>query len=56
MLINFLVYSVKMKIYVNNIRGLSKKFVDTCNFILNNDAIFRKVLKYFNIDYNNACV
>lgn len=26
------------------IRGLSEKFVDTCNFIQNRSAIFRKVL------------
>lgn len=33
-----------------------KRFVDTCNLILNNDALFREVLKYFNMGYNNAYV
>lgn len=32
-------------------QGCLKKSVDTSFFILNNDAILRKVLKYFNIYY-----
>lgn len=50
------VLSLYTNVQISFIRGLSKKFVDICNFIQNSDGIISKVSSYFNIEHNIVCL